>query len=246
MYFISIYQSYSLGIVVFILLETFSLVNIIFGMLFSTFFKKSKTAGAACGSFYTIASLIYFTIFLPRQFDIEFPEFVQYILSLIFPCAFSLAIDQALFSEAKYGQRFSFDLLFKEIRPNTLSIMNSFLMLVIDGVIYFVLALYFDNIIPSEYGRAKSPLFFLNPSFCFDCNKNKKNKFSSLNETDLELESHSEDYEPIGVDMRDKVGLRIRNLVKKFKNEEGISYNAIDFLNLTIYCGQITAILGRS
>lgn len=37
---------------------------------------------------------------------------------------------------------------------------------------------------------------------------------------------------------------RIRNLVKTFKNEAKESYNAIDNLNMIIYSGQITAILG--
>jgi ABC-type multidrug transport system ATPase subunit len=38
---------------------------------------------------------------------------------------------------------------------------------------------------------------------------------------------------------------RIKNLVKTFKNNENKNYNAIDNLNLTVYSGQITAILGK-
>jgi ATP-binding cassette subfamily A (ABC1) protein 5 len=42
------------------------------------------------------------------------------------------------------------------------------------------------------------------------------------------------------------INSRIKNLVRTFKNEEGQSYNAIDNLNLTVYWGQITAILGHN
>ena len=38
----------------------------------------------------------------------------------------------------------------------------------------------------------------------------------------------------------------MRSLVKKFKNDEKVEYNAIDKLNLNVYSGQITAILGHN
>jgi hypothetical protein len=50
--------------------------------------------GAAIASFYSISSLLYFAVFIPRQFDSNLPIAVQWILSLFFPCAFSIAIDQ--------------------------------------------------------------------------------------------------------------------------------------------------------
>ena len=34
--------------------------------------------------------------------------------------------------------------------------------------------------------------------------------------------------------------------MKKFKNDEKVEYNAIDKLNLNVYSGQITAILGHN
>jgi hypothetical protein len=62
------FKTATLSIVFFFLFEIFSIVTIIFGMMFSTFFQKSKSAGAAIGSFFSIASLIYFlATFLPRS-----------------------------------------------------------------------------------------------------------------------------------------------------------------------------------
>lgn len=112
---IGFFRSFNLTLIFFIIFELFAVVTIIFGMLFSTFFNKAKSAGklvntiwnlsilfkiwvffigAACGAFYSIISLLYFVVFLPREAGIDIPMVAQWFLSLLFPCAFSLAIDQ--------------------------------------------------------------------------------------------------------------------------------------------------------
>jgi hypothetical protein len=144
---------------------------------------------------------------LPREFDIEFPDTAQYVLATVFPCAFTLAIDQALYSQAKYGSEFTFSLLMSESRPNTLSIFDCTIMLFIDGVVYFLLAIYFDQVIQSEYGRAKPFLFFLSPSYWFDTKRDRE--FTS-DENNLELENN-EAYEPISDELKSQVGLRSVN-----------------------------------
>jgi hypothetical protein len=45
MYYMRIFETVQLTVVVFVLIEMLSIVNIVFGILFSTFFRKSKTAG---------------------------------------------------------------------------------------------------------------------------------------------------------------------------------------------------------
>ncbi len=44
-----------------------------------------------------MSSLLYFCVFIPRQLGSSLPIAVQWLLSLIFPCAFSLSIDQVIF-----------------------------------------------------------------------------------------------------------------------------------------------------
>ena len=65
---------------------------------------------------------------------------------------------------------------------------------------------------------------------------------SNLSDIGMEL---GEDCEPISDEFKDKVALRIKNLVKTYKNEYKVIYNAIDNLNLTVYSGQITAIVDK-
>ena len=42
---------------------------------------------------------------------------------------------------------------------------NLIIMLIVDAVLYFLLALYFDAVIPAEYGPRKPPHFIFMPSF---------------------------------------------------------------------------------
>lgn len=153
---------------------------------------------------------------------------------------FNLKIKKALFTQLTYGDIFPADLLFKSIRPDTMSIMDCFIMLIVDGILYFLLTIYFDNVIQGEYGRAKPLWFFLSPSYWRK--KSNLTNYSMSNSSDIEMEL-GEDCEPISDEFKDKVALKIKNLVKQFKNEDKVTYNAIDNLNLTVYSGQITAIV---
>jgi hypothetical protein len=118
--------------------------------------------------------------------------------------------------------------------------MDCFIMLIVDGILYFLLTIYFDNVIQGEFGRAKPLWFFLSPSYWRK--KSNLTNYSMSNSSDIEMEL-GEDCEPISDEFKDKVALKIKNLVKQFKNEDKVTYNAIDNLNLTVYSGQITAIV---
>ena len=244
---IGFFKSASLAILFYVLIQLFSVTTILFGMLFSTFFRKSKAAGAACGSFYTVSTLLYLVVFLPRQYGTSIPVAVQWLLSLAFPCAFSIAIDQALYTQTIYGTVFPAETVFKSIRPDTMSVFDCLIMLVVDGVLYFLLAIYLENVLPGEYGVAKPPWFFLMPSYWLDKKKRRGSTARNplVDNQDIELEV-GENSEPITDDFKDKLALRIKSLCKKFKNQDKVEYNAIDNLNLNVYSGQITAILGHN
>ena len=239
MYAINFFKSFSITVFFYLILECYSVVFIIFGCWMSTFFQKSKTAGSAVSILYTFLSLFYLIAFLPRLFNVNLPMWIQWLISLIFPCAFSFAIDQAILIQSNYGSNFPASLYFNPARPNTLSLVSCLIMLVVDGIIYFLLTNYFSKVIKSEYCRARSPIFFLKPSYWYK----RRNKSAK---TIDEYETEELNCEPVNDDFKDKIALNIKNLVKKFKDEKGSEYKAIDNLNLTVYSGQITAILGHN
>ena len=137
------------------------------------------------------------------------PVAVQWVLSLIFPCAFSIAIDQALYTQTLYEKSFPADLLVKPIRPDTMSILDCFIMLLVDSVLYFVLAIYFENVLPGEYGVAKPPWFFLMPSYWKD--SNGRNHSFITHDHHIELEA-GENSEAIGDEFRDKLALKYESM----------------------------------
>lgn len=91
---VEFFLSNNITIVFFVLIQMFSLTTISFGMVFTTLFKKSKTAGAACGGFYSLSSILYFAVFIPRQFGIHLPLVAEWALTIFYPFTFALAIDQ--------------------------------------------------------------------------------------------------------------------------------------------------------
>lgn len=117
---------------------------------------------------------------------------------------------KALFTQATYGDQFSFDLLVKSTRPNSLSILDCLIMLLVDGFLYFLLTIYFDNVIQGEYGTAKPFWFCLSPAYWMDRNVKKSSKYesSSDNADHLELENNA-DYEQVPVELNSKIALRL-------------------------------------
>jgi hypothetical protein len=77
-------------------------------------------------------------------------------------------------------------------------------MLFVDGVLYFLLTIYFDNVLSGEYGRAKSVFFCFMPSYWLD---KKRHKMNNLN-FQINLSEVNEDCEPIPVEFNSKIALK--------------------------------------
>ena len=77
-------------------------------------------------------------------------------------------------------------------------------MLLADTLLYLLLAIYFDLIIPKEYGQQYHPLFFIYPSFWFE----KKFTNSDINLRDAETRNRHSDVEDISAEYRGKEAIR--------------------------------------
>jgi hypothetical protein len=76
-----------------------------------------------------------------------------------------------------------------------MSIMNCFLMLILDAFFYFLLTCYLEKVIPDEYGQKEPMLFFLMPSYWKKTNsKNAINNPVFENDFELQIEN---DFEPV-------------------------------------------------
>lgn len=137
---------YSNHWLVFLWLEAVALAVMAFCFLISTFFSRSKTAA-------TLGSVIFFGAFFPYYFvggaaitDVASKTWA----SLLAPTCLALGSDTfAAFEGGLVGVQVS---NIKQSYEDRLPYVNMVTMLLVDAVLYFILAWYLDKIIPSEFG----------------------------------------------------------------------------------------------
>uniref|UniRef100_A0A8C0SBP1 Uncharacterized protein n=1 Tax=Canis lupus familiaris TaxID=9615 RepID=A0A8C0SBP1_CANLF len=96
---------------------------------------------------------------------------------------------------------------------NPYLIIATLFMLVFDALLYLALTLYFDKILPTEYGHRRSPWFFLKSSFWFQ--HPRADHVALENEIDSDS-SPNDSFEPVSPEFHGKEAIRIRNLKKEY------------------------------
>ncbi|XP_005597296.1 ABC-type organic anion transporter ABCA8 isoform X1 [Equus caballus] len=165
------------------------------------------------------------------------PASLEWMLSLFSPFAFTLGMSQLLHLDYDLNSNAFPD-------PSDLSnlIIATNFMLAVDIFLYLALTMYFDKILPNEYGHRYSPLFFLKSSFW---SRQQKVDHVAL-EDEIDSDPSSNDsFEPMPPEFHGKEAIRIRNVTKEYKRKSD-KIEALKDLVLDIYEGQITAILGHS
>ncbi|XP_014675754.1 PREDICTED: ATP-binding cassette sub-family A member 5-like, partial [Priapulus caudatus] len=227
-------------ILMFIALLLYGMSIITFSFMLTPFLHKGKTAGAF-GSFATIIfSMLYFVVKFVPGVSVT----VRWLLCLLSPVALTLAIDQAVLLETTSG-----GVNLDNVNEGIFPFSNCLIMMAVDTLIYLLLAAYFENIIPGEYGQRLHPLFCLKRSYWFP--SVRPGETSSLlrdvpavDYTDAA--NFDRDIEPISDELKDKAAIRIVNVSKSFKAQNKEVTRAVDGLSLDLYEGQITALLGHN
>ncbi|CAD8212177.1 unnamed protein product [Paramecium octaurelia] len=206
-------------------------------LLLSSLFNEVKIAGEM-QSFLQIA----FTFFIYFSFVENVANKIAFyiIMTIISPqCGIAFSYISSMNSEIGVDLT-KLNLFPTEIISDTYSTVQAGIQQAIQLVVYFILFIYFEQVIPNEYGIAKHPLFFLN----FSNQKKTKiqdksnNVFLQLNENDSESSSamYNED-----VKMTSPPSIIIKNLLKKFGD-----LNAVDNISLHLYESQIFCLLGHN
>uniref|UniRef100_A0A1Y9GL18 ABC transporter domain-containing protein n=1 Tax=Anopheles arabiensis TaxID=7173 RepID=A0A1Y9GL18_ANOAR len=205
------------------------LVTICFCFMMSVFFNKANTAAG-------IAGLMWFLFAIPfniavQNYD-EMAMGTKVASSLLSNTAMSFGImniirleaDQVglqwhnLFSAPSMGDEFSVGLVM--------------VMFVVDALLYLAIALYFEQVMPGEFGVAK-PWNFL---FTRDFWKRNRIEDGSGDWAKAESSPYFEQEPNI-----DRAGVRIVNLRKVYGKKV-----AVEGLNLNMFDGQITVLLGHN
>ncbi|KAG8129250.1 hypothetical protein E2320_016250, partial [Naja naja] len=214
--------------ILFVLLFLYGISSICLCFMLSSLLKKPRTTSFVIFIFvFCLGALnVITTIRL-------IPPSLELILSIFCPFAFGAGLSKVLYFQ-KYGRTFDFtDLMFEPYGY----------CLLIDSVLYMLLAFYFDKVVPDKYGVPYPPLFFLKKTYW--C----KPKSPYTGDAPMSELSHrnifSDNTEPVPSEFDGKEVIRLNNIKKTYKTKS-TETEALKGLSLDIYEGQITAILGHS
>uniref|UniRef100_A0A8C0EA16 ABC transporter domain-containing protein n=1 Tax=Bubo bubo TaxID=30461 RepID=A0A8C0EA16_BUBBB len=168
----------------------------------------------------------------------KLPEPLKWFLGLFCPFAFNAGIAKVFYLE-KYGMGFSFSNLMDE----SYFLFSTYIMLVFDSVLYMLLAMYFDKVLPGKYGIPDPPFFCLKPSYWVRSRRGSTREM--LRTTASPEELLGDDVEPVPSEFMGKEAIRLTNIKKAYKKKDKKT-EALRGLSLNIYEGQITALLGHS
>ncbi|KAL3877830.1 hypothetical protein ACJMK2_035474 [Sinanodonta woodiana] len=109
------------------------------------------------------------------------------------------------------------------------------IMMVIDGAIYLVLGWYIRHVKPGKFGVSQPWYFLISPTFWGCTCSSSADKYKSRNEQNGYL------MEPVDQDLRE--ALSARGISKVFSKKQGA---AVDNVNMSIYSGHVTVMLGEN
>ncbi|NXJ90180.1 ABCAA protein, partial [Corythaixoides concolor] len=166
------------------------------------------------------------------------PEPLKWFLSLFCPFALNTVIAKAFHLE-KYGMGLSLSNLMEE----SSFLFSTYIMLAFDSVLYMLLAMYFDKVLPGKYGIPDPPFFFLKPSYWV---RRRRGYTREMPRSAASLEELlGDDVELMPPEFLGKEAIRLNNIKKTYKKKDKKT-EALRGLSLNIYEGQITALLGHT
>uniref|UniRef100_A0A182WCA7 ABC transporter domain-containing protein n=1 Tax=Anopheles minimus TaxID=112268 RepID=A0A182WCA7_9DIPT len=209
---------------------TYILVTICFCFMMSVFFDKANTAAG-------IAGLMWFLFAIPsciamQDYD-EMAMGTKIVSSLLSNTAMSFGIKKMIRLEAsQVGLQWS-NLFSPPSMGDDFSVGLVVVMFVVDALLYLAIALYFEQVMPGEFGVAKPWNFLFTGDFW---KRNRIEDGSGSDRQKMESSVYFEQEPNI-----ERAGVRIVNLRKAYGKKV-----AVDELNLNMYDGQITVLLGHN
>ncbi|KAL9700793.1 hypothetical protein quinque_004234 [Culex quinquefasciatus] len=213
-----------------VFLLAFAIATICFCFMMSVFFNKANTAAG-------IAGLMWFLMMMPynitvREYD-SMDTGSKIALCLLSNTAMSYGVMNVIRLEGnQVGLQWS-NLFTPSTMDDGLSVGVVIIMLLVDAVIYLLIALYFEQIMPGEFGVAKQWNFLFTKEFWI---RNKVgDDYRNMTVKPVDQKTIEPD-PPI-----QRAGVRIINLRKVYKKKV-----AVEGLDLNMYEGQITVLLGHN
>ncbi|XP_063703387.1 phospholipid-transporting ATPase ABCA1-like [Culicoides brevitarsis] len=215
-------------------LMVYGVATIMFCFLLSVFFSKANTAAA-------VAGLLWFVTYAPFSLTIQRYDSVT----------FGQKIAASFFSNAAMGFGFLLILrhegnteglqwsnLFEQVNiEDDYTVGHTVVMMLVSSVIYFVLALYVEKVLPGEFGVAEPWYFPFTRTFW--CGEPGFQGIEDINSPVLNGEDEVDvETEPIGK----HAGIETKGLRKVYRNKK----TAVKGLTLKMFDDEITVLLGHN
>ncbi|XP_075135089.1 ABC-type organic anion transporter ABCA8-like [Leptodactylus fuscus] len=217
--------------VILLLFFLYGISMICFTFMLCTLLRKPRLLAIA-GFFITLFLSILGTLPLVRIVPISLEVF----LCVFAPYSFAIGITDTIHMEENLQGVF-----FSDLAGDSSHVLTSYLSLLLDSALYILLTLYFDKIIAGKHGLRHEPLFFLRSSYW----SRRKQTPIPLDPEDKENLDDKEHVEKVSAELQGREAIRI-NKVKKFYSDKDKKTEALRGLDLDVYEGQITALLGHS
>uniref|UniRef100_A0A8D0GYH9 ATP binding cassette subfamily A member 10 n=1 Tax=Sphenodon punctatus TaxID=8508 RepID=A0A8D0GYH9_SPHPU len=219
--------------VIFFLFFLYGNSQISLAFLLSSLLKKPKLTGIVG----FLLTLSFGSLGLTVLYHL-IPAPLEWILGVFCPFAFTSGIVQVVHLEDNVkGVDFS------DFLEDSYPMLGTFFFLTFDTLLYLMLALYFDKILPNKYGMRHSCFFFLKSTYWF--RKRRRYDNEVLGQEQNSDQALDDSVEEVPAEFCGKEAIRINNVNKIYKGEDQ-AVSALKGLVLSIYEGQITALLGHN
>ncbi|KAF0717928.1 Aste57867_2007 [Aphanomyces stellatus] len=219
----------------FILFFFFCASILAYGYLISAIFSNSKTAAM-------VGCSVFFIMYFISSAVSSAAEGGKMAVSILSPCAFAFCI-QTLANVEGVSTGIT--------AANANSLYGNFRfqgglgMLIFDFVLYTLLGLYLQQVLPQEYGTPRKWYFPFQPSYWVGTGASAK-----VLDKVADAEPDTANVEPVSAELKaqedDGRALKIRGIVKTFQTPMGITKVAVNGVTLTMYQDQITCLLGHN
>ena len=225
---LSIFE-YSDWSVIWLFLFVYSIATICFCFMMSVFFSKANIAAAVSGFMWFIFQMPYSLV--SASYD-QMTLGSKMGISLFSNSALSFGF-QLIMRHEGTSKGLQWSNLFSPVTvDDNFSVGLTMVMLLVDALIYLLIALYFEKVMPGEFGIAEPWYFFVTKKFW----TNEVNDNAPLEDMNQNLDNIEK--EPMGK----HAGIQIRGLRKVFNK----SKVAVTGLNLNMFEDQITVLLGHN
>ncbi|XP_050346196.1 ATP-binding cassette sub-family A member 2-like isoform X2 [Nymphalis io] len=204
--------------------------TICFCFMISGLFSKGSTAALFGG-------VIWFMSFIPAVLlglDIEIPFIIQCISCFSINSAMSLGFKIILSKENTGGMQWGDFFTTHSVDSNRLLFGHVCLFLLVDTILYMMIALYLEQVLPGPLGTPKPWYFLFQKSFwCLSAHESHAYNVSTVSDVDDTVKEK----DPTGLE----IGVKMSNLTKIYGKNI-----AVNNMSLNIYDDQITVLLGHN